>query len=95
MKIRLPGALVGLAISFALPTYAQQKDVADSQIVQKVIDSFKGWEEAVLKGDAATVASYYADDAVFVTPEGPIIGREECRLPLLEAVGIPFLHRPV
>ena len=57
-------------------TVNQQKDVADQQTFQQAVDSFKGWDEAVIKGDAATIASYYASDAVFVTPEGPIIGRE-------------------
>jgi hypothetical protein len=32
MKIPLELALIGLAISFALPTLAQQKDTVDSQI---------------------------------------------------------------
>ena len=32
MKTRLVVPLVGLAISFALPTFAQQKDTADSRI---------------------------------------------------------------
>jgi hypothetical protein len=29
--------LVGLAISFALPTYAQQKEVADPQTTQNIV----------------------------------------------------------
>ena len=37
MKTALLGALVGLAISFALPTYAQQKDLADPQTTQKIL----------------------------------------------------------
>ena len=37
MKKRLVGTLVGLAISFALPTYAQQKDLADPQTTQKIL----------------------------------------------------------
>ncbi len=36
MKTRILGALVGLAISFALPTYARQKDLADPQTTQKI-----------------------------------------------------------
>ena len=35
MKIRSVVTLVGLVISFALPTFAQQKDTADSRIVQQ------------------------------------------------------------
>ena len=62
-------ALAVLAIGFVLPTYAQQKDVADRQTVQKISESFKGWEEAVLKGDAAAIAAHYTPDAVFVAPK--------------------------
>jgi hypothetical protein len=36
MKIRLIVALVGLAISFAAPTFAQQKDTGDPQITQQI-----------------------------------------------------------
>jgi len=32
MKIRLTVALVGLAISFDVPTFAQQKDAADPPV---------------------------------------------------------------
>jgi hypothetical protein len=39
MKTRLLGALVGLAISFALPTYAQQKETVDPQLIQKLYDT--------------------------------------------------------
>jgi hypothetical protein len=35
MKIRSVVTLVGLAISFVLPTFAQQKDTADSRIAQQ------------------------------------------------------------
>ena len=35
MKTRLLGALVGLAISFALPTFAQQKETVDPAIAQQ------------------------------------------------------------
>jgi hypothetical protein len=37
MKMRLAIPLVGLAISFALPTYARQKEVADPQTTQKIL----------------------------------------------------------
>jgi hypothetical protein len=36
MKIRLLFALVGLAISFAVPTFAQLKEVVDPQIRQQI-----------------------------------------------------------
>ena len=53
MKRRLVVALAGLAISFALPTYAQQKDLADPQTTQKILASFKGFDEAHNNNDAA------------------------------------------
>jgi hypothetical protein len=76
MKTRLVVPLVGLAISFALPSFAQQKDVADPQTTQKVRASFKGFDEAINNSDAAAIAAYYTLDAVFVTTGGPIIGRQ-------------------
>ena len=45
MKKRLVVPLVGLVISFALPTYAQQKDVADPKITQKILTLGKAVEE--------------------------------------------------
>jgi hypothetical protein len=36
MKTRLAVALVGLAISLALPTFAQQKDGVDPKIAQQI-----------------------------------------------------------
>ena len=76
MKRRLVVPLVVLAISFALPTYAQQKDLADPQTTQKILASFKAFEEAHNNNDAAAIAAFYTRDAVFVTPGGPIIGRQ-------------------
>jgi hypothetical protein len=36
MKIRLLLALAGLAIGFAVPTFAQQKDTPDPKIAQQI-----------------------------------------------------------
>jgi ketosteroid isomerase-like protein len=76
MKIRLAVPLIGLAISFALPTYAQQKDLADPQTVQKILAGSKAALEAHNNLDAAGMAAGYAWDAVFLTPNKPIIGRQ-------------------
>ena len=73
MKMRLVVALVGLAISFAVPAFAQQKDTAASQIDEQIVKKF---DEAFNNGDAAAVAALYTEDAVHVTPQGPIFGRE-------------------
>ena len=76
MKKRLVVPLVGLAISFALPTYAQQKDMADPQTTQKLLALIKADLEAQNNYDAAALAAVYTRDAVFLTPDRPIIGRQ-------------------
>jgi uncharacterized protein (TIGR02246 family) len=76
MKIRLVVALVGLAISFALPTFAQQKDTVDPQTIEQIDALAKKFDEAFNNGDAAALAALYTEDAVFVTPEGLVYGRE-------------------
>jgi ketosteroid isomerase-like protein len=78
MKIRLVVALVGLAIGSALPNLAQQKDTADSQIIEQM---GKKVAEAVNNNDAATVAGLYTEDAILVNDTGPIYGREISRGP--------------
>jgi len=76
MKTLLLGGLAGLAISFALPTYAQQKDVADPQTTQKILALMKALNEAQNNNDAAAVAAFGTRDEVLVTSEGPITGRQ-------------------
>ena len=88
MKIRLIVALVGLAISFAVPTFAQQKDTADPRIVQQrdllgVPDALEVFgelsqklDEAYNKNDAAAVAALFTEDAVLVAPDGRFSGRQ-------------------
>ena len=89
MKIRTLLALVGLAIGFALPTYAQQKDPADPPIVQQrdllgvaeAIGEFgdlhRKLDEAYDKNDAAAVAALFTEDGLFVTPDEMFSGRRE------------------
>jgi uncharacterized protein (TIGR02246 family) len=77
MRIRLVVALVGSAISCALPTFAQQlKPTPSAQDRQQVEEFNKRIDEANNKNDAAAVAAFYAENAVLVTPDGPIYGRE-------------------
>ena len=40
MKIRFLFALVGLAIGFALPTFAQQKETVDPQLHSAPLESY-------------------------------------------------------
>jgi ketosteroid isomerase-like protein len=66
-----------LAISFALPTFAQEKDAAiDPQIVQQLHAIDKKADEAFLKGDAASLAALFTEDAVLVNDTGPVYDRE-------------------
>jgi uncharacterized protein (TIGR02246 family) len=77
MKIRYLLALVGLAISFALPSFAQQKDaITDPQIIEQLHAIGKKTDEAMLKGDIAARVALFTEDAVFVTPGGPLYGRQ-------------------
>jgi ketosteroid isomerase-like protein len=76
MKIHFLLAIVGLAIEFAPPTYAQQAGKPDPQLRQ-MIDAFaKKHAEAVNNNDDDAVAAFYTEDAVFVTSDGPKYGRE-------------------
>ena len=88
MKIRSVVTLVGLAISFASPTFAQQKDTADPRVVQqrdllgvpKALDEFgelhQALDEAYNKNDAAAVAALFTEDALLVEPDGMFSGRQ-------------------
>jgi ketosteroid isomerase-like protein len=76
MKIRFLIALVGLAISFAVPTLAQQKDTPDPQLREKLVAVIKKHTDALDKNDAAAIAANFTEDAIFVTPEGTFFGRE-------------------
>ena len=64
MKIRLLLTVVGLAISFAVPTFAQQKDTVDPKIAQQIRVGTMKFDEAFNKNDAAAVATFYTEDAV-------------------------------
>jgi ketosteroid isomerase-like protein len=76
MKTPLLLVLVGLAISFALPTFAQQTNTPDPQLRQVIDALTKKTDEAYNNGDAASMAALYTEDAVLVTDTGPIYGRE-------------------
>src|SRR5947209_4298918 len=77
MKRRALLAFVGLAIGFALPTFAQQKDtITEPQLVEQLNAIGKKTGEAFNQIDAAALASLYTEDAVLVPATGPIYGRE-------------------
>ena len=66
MKIRLLVVLVGLAISFALPILAQQKDAVDPKVAEQIRAFAINYDEVFNKNDPAAVAALYAEDAVFI-----------------------------
>jgi ketosteroid isomerase-like protein len=76
MKIHLLLALAGLAIGFAVPAFAQQKDTTDPQIAQQLEAIGRKSDEAWDKGDAAGIAAFVTQNAVVVTPQGPVYGRQ-------------------
>ena len=77
MKIRLLLALVGLAISFAFPIFAQQKAATLSEQDRQQLGALhKKWDEAENNNDAAALAALFTEDAAFVTDKGPVSGRE-------------------
>jgi len=77
MKTHSILTLVGLAISFALPTFAQQKDALDPQLIERLAQIDKKYAEATNNNDAAAVAALFTEDAVFVTQDtGLLYGRQ-------------------
>jgi ketosteroid isomerase-like protein len=75
MKIRLL-VLVGLAITFALPTFAQQTNTPDPKLREQIVALAKKFDEVWNSNDAATVSALFTDDAMEVTNTGPIYGRD-------------------
>ena len=75
MKIRLLFALVGLAISFALPTLAQQTSPPDPQLREQFVAYLKKFDDVWNSNDQAAWAALFTDDAIEVTHTEPIYGR--------------------
>jgi ketosteroid isomerase-like protein len=86
MKMRLIDALLGLAISFAVPASAQEKEevnpfpfraiAAGPQLIQQLEAINLKFDEAFNKHDATAVGALYIPNAVQVTPVGSFSGRE-------------------
>src|SRR5215469_5056992 len=76
MNTRSVVALLGLAICFTLPTFAQQTNTPDPQLRQKLVDAIKKHTDALDKNDAAAVAANFTEDGILVTPGGTNFGRE-------------------
>src|SRR5262245_9787975 len=66
MKTPLLVTLVGLAISFALPIFAQKQNTVDPEVRQQIEAVYMKFVEAQNKGDAAAIAALFTQDAVQV-----------------------------
>ena len=75
MKIRSVVALVGLAISIALPALAET-NTPDPQQREELLALAKKFEDAWNNNDATTLASLFTVDAVLIEASGPVYGRE-------------------
>ena len=85
MKIRAIVILIGLAISLALPIFAQEKEdvkpfpftpiPAGPQLVQQIEAINQKFDEAFNKHDAAAVGELYTANAVQTTPGESFSGR--------------------
>jgi ketosteroid isomerase-like protein len=76
MKIRFLLALVGLATSFPLPSFAQQTNTADPELREALTEFNKKVDDGLNSGNAAALAALFTEDAVFVTDQGPVFGRQ-------------------
>jgi uncharacterized protein (TIGR02246 family) len=76
MKIASVVALVGLAVSLALPTFAQQKETVDPQIIEQLNALGKKYLDAMNDNDPVPLAALFTEDAVLLTDRGPVNGRE-------------------
>jgi hypothetical protein len=72
MKIHLLLALAVFAISFTVPTFAQQKDTLDPEIAQQIRVLPMKFHEAINRNDAAAIAALYTEDGVNVASGGSI-----------------------
>jgi hypothetical protein len=75
MKIRSVVALVGLAISIALPALAET-NTSDPQQREQLLALAKKFEDAWNNNDAVALAALFTKDAVLVEDTGPISGRD-------------------
>ena len=75
MRTRL-FALAGVAIGFAIPAFAQQKDALDPQTLALLDAHSMKYSEAYNNNHAAALAALYTEDAVLVTDRGPVHGRQ-------------------
>jgi uncharacterized protein (TIGR02246 family) len=88
MKRCLLGSLLSLAL--CLSAYAQQ--ALNAQQLQALEANMKKYDQACNANDPVAVAALYTDDAVFVTDQGPVYGREGVQKQYAEWFKVPY-HR--
>ena len=76
MKTRLVVVLVGLAIGFTLPSFAQQKDTVGPQVAEQIRTLTAKYDEAFNKNDATALGALFSEDAVFSGLHGKFNGRQ-------------------
>jgi uncharacterized protein (TIGR02246 family) len=66
MKVRLLLTLAGLAIGFAVPVPAQEKNTVDPEVLQQIEAVYLKYDEAYNKNDVAAMAALFTQDALQV-----------------------------
>jgi uncharacterized protein (TIGR02246 family) len=66
MKVRLLLTLAGLAIGFAVPVPAQEKNTVDPEVLQQIEAVYMKYDEAYNKNDVAAMAALFTQDALQV-----------------------------
>jgi hypothetical protein len=73
---RFAVVLVGLAIGFTAPTFAQQKETVDPKIAQQIRALASNYDSAFNRQEAPAVVALYTEDAVLNMPNGAFNGRQ-------------------
>jgi hypothetical protein len=66
MRIRLLLALVVLAIGFAVPVFAEEKEEVNPKILAAIQANDKAYDDAFNKHDPAAIAALFSENAVLV-----------------------------
>jgi ketosteroid isomerase-like protein len=68
MKKHLVALLIGLAISFAWPIFAQENDTVDPQTRRELEAVDTKLDKAIDENDAAAAAAFFTEDAILMLP---------------------------
>jgi hypothetical protein len=77
MKIYLLLGLAVLAISFVVPTLAQEGNALDPQTRKQIEELNRKYDEAFNANNAVAVAALFTVDAVETGPERPVSGQPD------------------